>query len=190
MDRPLLNHRLQNRRAEWLAFRFCSFYVAAGMIKVGGCMTLKPNYTRAFLKTFLCIFILIAVFTGVVPHLEGKEVHFGDIVSMAAFGGALLGIVVIVMFTPREITWDGDKIRIRALFAGSGEFEWRQLEAWSPYGRGTFLIKFEERQAFQIAPAGFRSDEWRAFRTMLQQRFPEKKTLFWIGVRPIRFRKK
>jgi hypothetical protein len=153
-------------------------------------MTLKPNYIRAFLKTFFSVFILIAIFSGVVPYLDRKEVHVGDVVSMAAFGGALLSIVVIVMFTPREITWDDDRIKIRALFPRSGEFEWRQLEAWSPYGRGTFLIKFEERQAFQIAPAGFRPDEWKAFRTMLQQRFPEKKTLLWFGVSPIRFRKK
>jgi hypothetical protein len=152
-------------------------------------MTLKPNYPLAFIKTFLLFFALIAVVSGVVPYFQGKEVRVGDILGMAAFGAAFFGIFVAVAFTPREITWDDDKIKIRALFPGSGDFEWRQLEAWSPYGRGTFLIKFEDKQAFQIAPAGFRRADWKAFRAFLQRRFPEKKTLIWFGVRPIRFGK-
>ncbi len=153
-------------------------------------MTLKPNYLRAFVKTFLSFFVLIAVFSGVVPYFQGKEVRVGDILSLAALGAVFFGIVVAVFFTPREITWDDETIKIRALFPGSGDFEWRQLQAWSPYGRGTFLIKFQDNQAFQIAPAGFRSEDWKVFRSFLQRRFPEKKTLIWIGVIPVRLRKK
>ena len=153
-------------------------------------MTLKPNYLLAFSKTFLWFFVLIAIISGIVPYFQGKEVQVGDILPLAALGGVFLGIFVTIAFTPREITWDDETIKIRALFPGSGDFEWRQLEAWSPYGRGTFLIKFEDKQAFQIAPAGFRSKDWKVFRSLLQRRFPEKKTLIWLGVRPVRFGKK
>jgi hypothetical protein len=152
-------------------------------------MTLKPNYLLAFIKTFLWLFVLIAISSGAVRYFRGQELQAGDIFSSAALGGVVFGIFVAVIFTPREITWDDETIKIRALFPGSGDFEWRQLEAWSPYGRGTFVIKFEDKQAFQIAPAGFRSEDWKVFRSMLQRRFPEKKTS-WFGVSPIRSRKK
>jgi hypothetical protein len=153
-------------------------------------MTLKPNYLLAFIKTFLLFSIFIACACIVVPYFQGKETRVGNSLALAAFGGAIFGTFVAFVFTPREITWNDETIKIRAIFPGSGEFEWRQLEAWSPYGRGTFLIKFEDTQAFQIAPAGFRSKDWKVFRALLQQRFPEKKTLFWLGVTPVRFGKK
>ncbi|HXT41979.1 MAG TPA: hypothetical protein VN887_18365 [Candidatus Angelobacter sp.] len=153
-------------------------------------MTLTPNYLLAFVKTFLWFFAFIAVSSGVVAYLQGNEVRVGNILALATLGGTLFGIFVTAIFTPREITWDDETIKIRAIFPRSGDFEWRQLEAWSPYGRGTLLIKFNDGQAFQIAPAGFGSKDWKVFRSMLQQRFPEKKTLIWIGVRPVRFRKK
>jgi len=146
-------------------------------------MTLKPNYLLAFVKTFLCFFILIAIVSGVVPYFQGKEVQVGSILMIAALGGVFFGIFVTVAFTPREITWNDETIKIRTLFPGSGDFEWQQLEAWGP-GRGTFLIKFEDKQAFQIASAGFRSSDWKNFQSLLQQRFPEKRTSVWIGVRP------
>jgi hypothetical protein len=150
-------------------------------------MTLTPNYLRAFLKTFLWSFLLIAVFSGAVPHFRGEKVRFNDILSNAVVPCTIFGIFVAVMFTPREITWNEKSVLIRALFPGSGDFEWRRLEAWSPTMRGVFLIKFEEKQSFQISPAGYRSDEWKSFLSMMQQRFPEKKARFWIGASPIRF---
>lgn len=153
-------------------------------------MTLKPNYAVAFAKIFLKIFLLIAILTSIVSYLQGKPVRFEENLSVAALGGLFSGIAVAVLFTPREITWDDESFKIRALFPGSGSFEWRRLEAWSPYGRGTFVIKFMDMQAFQIAPGGFRAQDWKAFRSMLEARFPEKKTSFWIGVSPIRFKKK
>jgi hypothetical protein len=153
-------------------------------------MTLKPNYLRAFLKTFAWVAGLIAVYEYAVPLLQGKAVKLDDVIAMMVIGGAFLGVGAAVMFTPQEITWDADRISIRALFPGPGEFEWKQLEAWSPYGNGTFLIKFEGKQAFQISPSGFRSDDWKGFRSFLELRFREKKTWLWIGVRPIRFGKK
>jgi hypothetical protein len=153
-------------------------------------MTLKPNYLRAIIKTFLWFFALIAIISCIVPYFQDKEVRASDILPWAPLMGVVFGIFVAVFFTPREITWDDESIKIRALFPGSGDFKWRQLEAWSPYGRGTFLIKFEGKQAFQIAPAGFRSADWKVFRSFLQSRFPEKKTSMWLGVMPVRFGKK
>ncbi len=153
-------------------------------------MTIKPNYLMAFAKTFAWTFAAIAVMSGVIPYFQGKGFHIDDVLGMGALAGSFFGIFVVVFFTPREITWDDESIKIRALFPGSGEFAWSQLEAWSPYGRGTFLIKFEGKQAFQVAPAGFQSEDWSTFRSFLQQHFPGKKTLLWFGVRPIRFGRK
>ncbi|HEY1719110.1 MAG TPA: hypothetical protein VGH42_12560, partial [Verrucomicrobiae bacterium] len=138
----------------------------------------------AFGKTFLKFFIAIIIISYVVPLLQSKETQFGNILGLSALGGTFAGIFATVVFTPREITWNDETIRIRALFPGSGDFEWRQLEAWGSGGRGTFLLKFEDKQAFQIVPAGFRSSDWKTFQALLKQRFPEKKTSFWIGVRP------
>ena len=148
-----------------------------------GNMTLKPNYLLAFGKTFIWFFVVITVFAGGVPYLQGQKVELGNILGLGALCGAFFGVFVTVAFTPREIIWNDETIKISALFPGSGNFEWRQLEAWGP-GRGTFLVKFEGKQAFQIASAGFRSNDWKAFQSLLQQRFPEKRTSFWIGVRP------
>ena len=155
-------------------------------------MIIKPNRLRAFIKTFLWIFIFTVVFTGLVPHFQGKTVDFEEIFGMTLIGGSIMSICVTFMFTPREINWDQDEFTIKALFPGSGRFTWQQLEAYTPFGRGmvTFLIKFEGQQAFQIVPAGFRSDEWNAFQSVLSVRFPEKKTWFWFGPIPVRFRKK
>jgi hypothetical protein len=153
-------------------------------------VTLEPSYPQAFFKTFLWVFILITLFSGLVPHFQGKVVSLEDVLSPAIIGGSFFSILVAVMFTPREITWNEERIKIRALFPGSGDFHWGQLEAWSPYGRGTFLIKFEGKQAFQISPAGFRKKDWKTFRSFLDLRFLNKKTLFWVGVTPIRFGKK
>lgn len=152
-------------------------------------VTLKPNYLYAFLKAYVWFFILIILFSGVVPYFQGKAVKLDDVLPPAVLGSAFLGIFVAVMFTPREITWNEERIKIRALFPGSGDYAWEQLEAYSPFGRSaaTFLIKFEGKQAFQIAPFGFRTDEWKAFQSLLRQRFPKKKTWIWIGPMPVRF---
>jgi hypothetical protein len=152
-------------------------------------MTIRPNYVMAFAKTFAWVFAFIVVFSVIVPYFQGKGYNVCDGLGLGAFAGTLFGIFVAV-FTPHEITWDEETIKIRALFPGSGDFTWQQLEAWSPYGRGTFLIKFEGKQAYQIVPAGFQSEDWKAFRSLLQQRFPKKKTWLWVGVRPIRFGRK
>jgi hypothetical protein len=147
-------------------------------------MTLKPNYGLAFGKTFLKYFAAIAIISYVFPLLQSKEIQLGDILGLSAMGGAFFGIFATVAFTPREITWNDETIKIKALFPSSGDFEWRQLEAWGTGRHGTFLVKFEDKQAFQIISAGFRSSDWKIFREFLQQRFPEKKTSSWIGVRP------
>jgi len=152
-------------------------------------MTLKPNPMRAFLKTFLWVFILIVVFQGVVPWLQNKEVVLEDILAMALIGSSFLGASVAILFTPREITWDEETVTISALLPGSGRYTWQQLEAYSSFGRGfgTFLIKFKGQQAFQIVPAGFQADEWKSLQSVLRLRFPEKKTWLWLGPIPVNF---
>jgi hypothetical protein len=153
-------------------------------------MNLKPNYLRAFLKIFTWVFVLIAVISGLIPWLKGERGGMEDILGLAALGGVFMGVAVTIMFTPRELIWDEKIFHIKTLFPGSGDFEWVKLEAWSPYGRGVFLVKFEDKQTFQISPAGFQSKDWKAFQTFLQTRFPDKKTLVWIGPFPVRSKKK
>jgi hypothetical protein len=146
---------------------------------MGGNMTLKPNYLKAFLKGFVPVFILTVIVSGILPHVKGKKADLLDLVSFAVIGGAFLGIFVVIL-TPRMIIWDDTKISVTGLFFGSGEFEWSQLQAWSPTARGTFLFKFGDTRTIQFTPAGFRSDDWQGFKTLLQERFPEKKTSPWF----------
>ncbi|HVU06930.1 MAG TPA: hypothetical protein VHG89_00135 [Verrucomicrobiae bacterium] len=138
-------------------------------------------------KTFAGAFAF-AVISCVIQYFQGKGFHIIEVLWIGAFMGGVIGIFVAV-FTPREITWNDEGIKIRTLFRGSGDFRWSQLKAWSPNGRGTFLIKFEGRMTFQIAPAGFRSEDWDVFRSFFQQRFPDEEALFSFG-RPIRFGRK
>ncbi len=96
------------------------------------------------------------------------------------------------MFTPREISWDEEKISLRVNFPKSGDYVWRQLEAYSTWGGrfGNFLLKLEGTQSYQIAPVCFPAEDWKAFQSFLRTRFPEKKTWVWFGPIPVRFGKK
>jgi hypothetical protein len=155
-------------------------------------MTLKPNYLSGFLKTVGWFFVLIVLMSGVIPYFRDQPVDWSEIASIALFGSAFLGVGVCVMFTPREISWDEEKISLRVNFPKSGEYTWRQLEAYSTWGGrfGTFLLKFEGMQSYQIVPACFRSEDWKTFQSFLRTRFPEKKTGIWFGPIPVRFGKK
>ena len=155
-------------------------------------MMLKPNYLRAFLKAFFGFFVLWAILTGLLPYIQGKNIRIDDLILTAAMVSSFLAVGVLIMFTPKEILWNEEKITIRMLFPGSGEYSWSQLEAYSSIGKGlvTFLIKFEGQQAFQIVPVGFTSKDWKCFLSYLNDRFPEKKTSLWFGPKPIRFRNK
>jgi len=155
-------------------------------------MTLKPNYIRGFLKAALFFFGFLTFISGVIPLLQGKQVDWPGILSFAVFGGAFLGVGACVMFTPREITWDEDKVSLRVIFPKSGEYTWRQLEAYSTWGGrfSTFLLKFEGMQSYQIVPVCFRVEDWKAFQSFLRTRYPEKKTWVWFGPLPVRFGKK
>jgi hypothetical protein len=152
-------------------------------------MNLKPSYLRAFGVTFATVFGAVVFLQGGLDMLQHGHIHFENLIGLAALGGVLLGLCVVV-FTPREITWDAEKFSIKTLFPGSGDFEWSHLEAWCPYGRGMFLIKFEGKQAYQIPPSGFQPKEWKEFRSYLELRFKDRKTQVWLGVIPIRFGKK
>jgi len=142
--------------------------------------------------TALWIFGLITVFSGVIPSLQGKHIRWEEILQTAAIGAAFLGVGVCVMFTPREIIWDEDGISLRVIFPRSGEYTWRQLEAYSTWGGrfSAFLLKLEGMQSYQIVPVCFRAKEWQAFQSFLRTRFPEKKTWIWFGPIPVRFGKK
>jgi hypothetical protein len=155
-------------------------------------MTLKPNYLRGFLKTLGYFFVLIMFFSGVIPFLQGHLVDWSAIASMAVFGGAFLAVCACVMFTPREISWDEEKISLRVNFPKSGEYTWRQLEAYSSWSGEftTFLLKLEGMQAYQIVSVCFSSTDWKDFQSFLRSRYPEKKTWVWVGPIPIRFGKK
>ena len=179
LSRPLLTHRSRQPSA-------------VGRLSVGHNMTLKPNYLRGFVVTALWIFALITVFSGVIPSLRGKPVRWEEIFQIATMGAAFLGVSVCVMFTPREIKWDDGGISLRVIFPKSGEYTWRQLEAYSTWGGrfATFLLKLEGMQSYQIVPVCFRADDWRAFQSYLRSRFPEKKTSIWFGPIPVRFGKK
>jgi hypothetical protein len=150
-------------------------------------MTIKPSRPRAFLKTFVLYFFIISVMTLVAPFPSGSS-GIGENVGFSVFGGAVFGLLVAFVFTPHEITWDDNGIRIRAVFLGTAEGHWSRLEAYSPFSRGLFLIKLEGKQAFQIYPAGLPTEEWKAFQQFLRQRFPEKKAWVWLGVTPLIFR--
>ena len=154
--------------------------------------TLKPNYIVGFLKMFACIFCLIILFSGALPHLRDQPVIWSAVFRMAIIGSAFLGVTACAMFTPRSISWDEDRIQLRVNFPKSGEYRWEQLEAYSIWpGRfGTFLLKLEGMQSYQIVPVCFSPKEWKTFHSFLLTRFPDKKTWFWLGPLPMRLGKK
>lgn len=156
-------------------------------------MTLKANRTRAFLKTFLFFFMASLLMTGFTRFSEGKSFDPVDLLLLSTMAGVLFGLFAAFLNTPREIAWDDNSIRIRAIFPGSGEYRWQQLEAYSPeikLGPDFLLIKFEGQQAYQIVSAGFSGNDWKEFRQFLRQRYPEKKAWIWLGPTPLRFGKK
>ncbi len=78
-------------------------------------MTLRANYLRAFIKTFLSFFAFIFIALFAAPYLAGKPVQWGEILSGAMMAGTLFGGVAMIAFTPREIIYSDDKISIKPL---------------------------------------------------------------------------
>jgi hypothetical protein len=152
-------------------------------------MTLKPNYLIGFLKTLGWFSGLIVLITGVVPHFRGQAVDWSEIASIALFCGAFLGGGVCIMFAPGEISWDDKKISLRGKSRTPRDYTWGQLEAYSHWSfrYGTFLLKFEGMQSYQIVPVCFPAGDWRGFQSFLRTRFPEKRTKVWFGPFPMRF---
>lgn len=154
-------------------------------------MILRPSRTRALGKTFLWVFVLVCVYSGINSYLGHNRWRWTEIIPMACFGGCFLGGFASLFFTPKEIEWDDDGIRISRVFPGSGEHRWDDLVSWSRYvSHGVALLKFNGRQSYQISPSGFRTEEWRQFREYLQTHFPERKTSLWIGPIPVRFKRR
>jgi hypothetical protein len=152
-------------------------------------MTIYPSRIRAFIKTFFWVFISVVVVMFLIPVLLAQTVQLSDVLSVASIGGVFLGLFVSIAFTPKEISWDDEGIKLAAVFPGSGEYTWQQLEAYGS-GRGVFLLKFEGRQSFQISPSGFSSSDWRSFQGFIKNHFPDKKVWIWLGSTPVRFGKK
>lgn len=65
------------------------------------------------------MFAAVGVVLAAVPYFQGKDFHLGNVLEMGLLAGTLFGIFVAVFLTPREITWDEETIRIRALLPGS-----------------------------------------------------------------------
>ena len=158
---------------------------------VGQEMTLKPNYFRGLAMTMLWVWGAILILSGAIPYFQGHHVDWANVFAPAIIGGPFLGLGVCVMFTPREIRWNEEGISLRVFFPKSGDYTWRQLEAYSTWGGrySTFLLKLEGVQSYQIVPVCFRPEEWKVFQSFLRARFPEKKIWVWLGPIPVRFGK-
>lgn len=79
-------------------------------------------------------------------NFQGKRIRVDDGLAMGTLAGLTRGIGAMC-FTPREISWDDETIRIRTKFSGFGDFSWRQLRSedrevsWC----GRAVIAFESR---------------------------------------------
>ena len=149
---------------------------------------IKPSYLRAFVKTFAFFFIVGATFFPVIAHFQGRPMGLYQAFLMGLICGGFLGTFGTVMFTPKKIKWNEEKIIIHCLFPGTGEHHWDDLQAYSSFGKkvGTFLLKFTGKQAYQINPLGFKKTEWNEFMSLLAMGFPEKKRSIWLGPIPLK----
>jgi hypothetical protein len=154
-------------------------------------VTLIPKNRKVFLQTFLWVVGLIIIFSGIIPYFQGAKIETIGLIT-SVIPGIILGIFVILFFTPQELTWDDSRFKIKMIFGGTKEFSWSDLDAWCPESsNGVFLLRFKNcRMTFQISPIGFRKEEWENFKTYFEQKFQEKKRTVWIGTIPINFERK
>ena len=146
-------------------------------------MTLKPNYLRAVVVTYLWIgsFSLIGF---AINRARGLPDDFDALTRFVMMGGAFMSVGASVMFVPRELTYDADGFSCRMIVQGSHDYTWDQLEAYGS-GNAVLLLKFEGRQALQVSSFGFRRNEWKEFRTFLKQTFPKRRCWIWLGPIPL-----
>jgi len=149
---------------------------------------IKPSYIRAFCKTFVMFFLLGSIFFPSVAYFQGGPYSIEQAIGISIISGLFLGFLGTLVFTPRKIKWNEDKISIHCLFPGTGEHMWDDLQAYSSFGKkaGTFLLKFQGKQAYQINPLGFKKSEWNELMRLLTDGFPEKKRTIWLGPIPIK----
>jgi len=149
---------------------------------------IKPSFLKAFGKTFGFFFVAGSLFFPLIAYLQGEPMGFYQAFWMGLICGGFLGAFGTVMFTPKKIEWNEEKITIYCLFPGTGEHPWDELQAYSSFGKkvGTFLIKFTGKQAYQINPLGFKKTEWIEFMSLLANGFPEKKRSIWLGPIPLK----
>jgi hypothetical protein len=141
------------------------------------------------LKTFIWSAILITVVSGVIPYLKGEKVRLMDVVGLVILLSSIAGVGAAVMFTPRRILWNENRFGVVPLIGKEREFEWTRLEAWSPFGDGTFSLKFNGEPTIQIGNSGLSVGELAALQAFLREHFAEREAKFSIGARPIVFRK-
>lgn len=146
-------------------------------------ITLRPNYPRAALTTYMWAAVFAAFVSGV-GHEKGAPLSLQPFLSIFVLGGTFMAIGVCVMFVPRELSYGSDGFSCRMLIQGTHSFAWDKLVAYGS-GHNVFLLKFEGRQALQISSYGFKKTEWNEFLSLLKSTFPEKKCSFWLGPIPM-----
>lgn len=145
-------------------------------------MTLRPSRFKAFLISFAVFGILfVATFMALIWLVESRLPGSSHIL-LAVLAAAAIGLFVAVYFTPTELAFDGERLRIEVPFPRPADYRWEQLEFYSPVlnaGLGVQRFKFEGLNLpYQIATAGFNRREWKAFQEFLRERFPEKRQRF------------
>lgn len=132
-------------------------------VRMNATMTLEPSRIRSFLWSFLIIYVLLVI---LLPSSGEDFSYMGGVAVMAALPALSMGLAAAFFFTPGRLAWDEERISIRSILPGSGEYRWQQLEAYSAcsfWGWNAFLIKFEGKQSYQIYPFGFRRGDWKEF---------------------------
>ncbi|RYD75556.1 MAG: hypothetical protein EOP84_18115 [Verrucomicrobiaceae bacterium] len=141
-------------------------------------MIFEASRIRAFVRTFLFFFIGQSIMIGIVSHFKSQSVDIETLLILASYAGLFTGLFCSLFFTPREISWDGERFIISAMFPGYGEYGCQQLEYYLPANLGffkTLVIKFEGQLAYRIFSLGYRRSDWNLLLQTLQAKHPEKK---------------
>jgi hypothetical protein len=147
---------------------------------------MTPRFWRIALRVdgVLGLFFAITLITQWQSLRLGHWTILGAIFSIAA-PLILAPALAWFMFVPSWFEYSEGEISLRMLFR-EGTYAWDMLEAYGP-GRGVFMIQFKgDSSAYQIISGAYSRTEWKAFRSFLETRFPDRKSSFNIGGRLIR----
>lgn len=147
-------------------------------------MTLKPDYLRAAIRTYLALGVFAAIVLAG-GFLQSALTAAFQLAGIVAGVGTFFAVCVGVMFVPRELRYDERTFYCRMILQGTVGATWDELEAYGR-GRGVFLMQFKGMpQAIQVSGYGFPAKEWRKFVDFLGTTFPDKKCTRWLGPIPI-----